>query len=70
MMQNSSIKGLVREVRKVFDADLNGLLGLETGDTIMGVDIKELLTEEDVYRLKMKLLTELIRYDNKKEGAR
>ncbi len=65
-----SIKGLVREVRKVFDADLNGLLGLETGDTIMGVDIKELLTEEDVYRLKMKLLTELIRYDNKKEGAR
>ena len=36
----------------------------------MGVDIKELLTEEDVYRLKMKLLTELIRYDNKKEGAR
>ena len=65
-----SVKGLVREVRKVFDADLDGLLGLEIGDIVMRVDKKELLTEEEVYRLKMKLLTELIRYDNKKEGAR
>ncbi len=64
----SSVSSLNRIVTEILDADLDALLGLEAKESVMGVRKADLLTTQDVYRLKMKLLTELIRYDNKKEG--
>lgn len=64
----SSVKPLIREVTRIFDTGLDELLGLGEKDAVMGIRKADLLGEEDVYRLKMKLLTDLIRYDNKKEG--
>lgn len=62
----NSIKEFSKFVDEVLDADLDTLLEIEKKDTIMGIPKKELLTSDDIGRVKMKLLTELIRYDNKK----
>lgn len=41
---------------------------LSSDDKIMGIDKTELLSEEEILGFKLRLVTELIRYENKKES--
>lgn len=69
--EKNSIAELKQYVYQVFAADVETLLSVSTvkKDTVMGIPKKELITEDDVLKLKLELITGMIRYDNKKEEA-
>lgn len=66
-----SITELRRYVYHVFDTDIESLLSVSTRqkDSIMGVPKSDLLTEDEELKLKLELITRMIRYDKKKEEA-
>ncbi len=65
----NSIQELRKCVQHIFNTELDTLLCVETKqkESVMGVPKAELLTEKENLRLKLALITKLIRYDNKKE---
>lgn len=67
----NSIQELRKCVQHIFNTELDTLLSVETKqkDHVMGVPKVELFTEEENLKLKLELITKLIRYDNKKEEA-
>lgn len=69
--EKNSIAELKQYVYQVFDADVETLLSVSTAkkDTVMEIPKKELITEDDALKLKLELITGMIRYDNKKEEA-
>lgn len=76
--ENSSVqksKDSITELRKyvyhVFDTDIESLLSVSTKqkDSVMGVPKSDLLTEDEELKLKLELITRMIRYDQKKEEA-
>ena len=56
-------------MKEILDADLEALLEIKTknSDCIMGIPKTEIITEREIQKMKLGLLTALIRYDNKKE---
>lgn len=60
-----SVLNLKSFVETLFEGDLRELLGVEMKESIMGIPYSEILTEEEKKRLKLSLLTRLIKYDNK-----
>lgn len=67
----NSISELKKYVRQIFDTDIETLLSLQTKkkESIMGILKSELLTEREELKLKLELITRMIRYRNKKEEA-
>ncbi len=65
--ERASVKELASLVDKIFTDSLEKTLGMEEKPSIMGIPRKNILSEEEIYRLKMDLVTELIRYENKEE---
>lgn len=67
--ERRSIQELRKCVQHIFDTELDILLSVETKhkECVMGVPKSELFTDEENLRLKLELITKLIRYDNKKE---
>ena len=53
---------------QIFSSDLDELLKVKTRDrdSVMGIPKKELLSEEELGLLQLELITDMIRYENKK----
>lgn len=68
--ERNSIKELRKYVDKVFGTGIEELLSVETkqADSIMGIPKGKLFTEEEIDRMKLGLITKMIRYDGKKEA--
>ena len=70
--QRSSSKKIKMFVLDLFQTEpevfLQEYFDKPLGDTIMGIDKKQLLSEEEKDGWKLRLITDLIRYDNKKES--
>lgn len=64
--ERASFLEIKKFVEKLFSMELEQFLENTQKDTIMGVAKKDLFSEEEKERWKLKLLTELIRYENKK----
>lgn len=57
---------LYQYVHKVFDTDLYALLGLKwENHQVMGMDIREILTEAEIIQYKLKLMIGQLRYENR-----
>lgn len=57
---------LCQYVYKVFESDLYTMLGLEwKNNSVMGVDINDLLSREEVVQYKLKLIIRQLRYANR-----
>ena len=69
--ERNSIKELERYVNHILDSDLEELLCIETKekDCIMGISKKELFSKTEIDKVKLTLISDLIRYDNKKEDV-
>lgn len=67
--ERKSVREITKFVQKVLDSDLETLLEIKTKnpDCIMGIPKEEIFTEQEIQKIKLGLLTTLIRYDNKKE---
>lgn len=67
----ASILALKKEVERILDTGIDMLLfeDTEQKDSVMGIRKSELLDLEEVLRLKLGLITKMIRFDNKKEDA-
>ncbi len=66
----NGVKELERYISHIMDTDIETLLKIETKDkeSIMGIPKKELFTSEELGKMKLELITRMIRYDNKKEA--
>ena len=63
-----NINSSMEHIRKVLDTDIQTLLGLQfEGGCIMGVPVKELLSEEEEGRIKLEIILSELRYDSKGE---
>ena len=53
---------------RIFSTELDELLEVKTKDrdSVMGIPKKQLLSEEELGLLKLELITDMIRYENKK----
>ncbi len=69
--ERNSIKGIEKEINSILNSDLEELLSIKTKekDKIMGISKTQLLSKEEMDKIKLKLISDLIRYDNKKEGV-
>ena len=69
--ERNSAKALERYVNHILDSDLEELLCIETKEkgSIMGISKKELFSENEINKIKLTLISDLIRYDNKKEDV-
>ena len=65
--QHGSVKVLKKFINKVFQEDFSKLLGISKTE-IMGYPVKELLSVEEIERVKLELLIEMIKYKNKGEN--
>jgi len=67
----NSIATLKNYVHQVFGTDLEILLSVSTKqkESVMGISKSELVTEEEALKLKLELITRMIRYENKREEA-
>lgn len=67
----NSIHELKQYVQHIFDTEIETLLSVSTRqkESIMGIQKTDLLDREGELRLKLGLVTKMIRYDNKKEEA-
>ena len=67
--QHGSVKKIRAFIDKVFNTDLEELLGLsdDFSDTVMGIPKEELLSENERMEMKLGLLDKMIRYKNKGE---
>lgn len=66
----NSISNISKKVNKILDDDLEEVLQLEetaNKDSIMGISKKEIFSWEEFQKMKLQLITALIRYENKKE---
>ena len=52
-------------INTIFSTELDELLNLPKGDKIMGISKADILGESEVDLYKLKLLIDIIRYDNK-----
>lgn len=66
----NSFGELKRFVRRVFDTELDELLGIRTKQEgrVMGVSKSDFFSEEENLRWKLKLIVGMIRYENKEEA--
>lgn len=55
-------------VINLFESDLDQWLELDCVSTIMGIDKKRLLSDQEVLKFKIQLLIDMIHYDNRKKG--
>lgn len=69
--EKNSIANIEKFFHKIFDTELDDLLNISTlnSNTTMGIDKELLLTENEKRKIKLELITELIRYENKKGEA-
>lgn len=69
--ERNSIRVLKQYVQTVFDTDIETLLCVSTKqkESIMGIPKSSLIDEDGKLKIKLELITRLIRYDNKKEEA-
>lgn len=67
----NSIVELKKYVHRIFDTDIETLLsaGTKKKESVMGILKSDLLTKEEELKLKLELITRMIRYENKREEA-
>ncbi len=65
--ESASVKPLFDFVREVLDSSYAEYVGVKN-QIIMGIPVGELLSVQELDRMKLEYLTELIRYDNRKES--
>lgn len=63
----NGVKDLEEYVTDIMEKELETFLGVEIGERIMGIPRKDILTKEELDRMKLELIIRAIRYDNKKE---
>lgn len=63
----SSVKELSQFVNRIKEQDLEVILGLEKKETIMGIQVNDLLSESEKNKLKLNLLTDMVKYNNKED---
>ena len=62
----SSVKTIKKHIDTIFDNSIFANVGLsDESKKIMGIPISELLSEDDINQMKLRLLLEEIRFDNK-----
>ena len=66
----NDVQRIIKVVNKIYHANIEELLEIKTKeqDCIMGISKKEIFSEEEILKIKLKIVTMLIRQDNKKEG--
>lgn len=66
--EKQSIAYMKQFCEQIFSSDLDELLKVKTRDrdSVMGIPKKELLSEEELGLLQLELITDMIRYENKK----
>lgn len=64
----NGVKEMETYVSHIMDTEIETLLSIKIGESIMGIPRKELFTQEDLDKMKLELITRMIRYDNKKEA--
>ena len=66
--EKRSIAYMEQFCEQIFSTELDELLEVKTKDrdSVMGIPKKQLLSEEELGLLKLELITDMIRYENKK----
>ena len=64
--QKSSIKALKDTILPILDQPLEQTLGMKHFTKIMGISVDELISEEELQRMKIDYILELMKFDNRK----
>ena len=63
--ERNSIKSLSDFVKWILETDLETILGMEKKESIMGIKREQILSEDEYIKLKLSLLTDMVKRDNK-----
>ena len=66
--QKSSIKALKDKILSILDQPLEQTLEMKHFTKIMGISVDELISEEELQRMKFDYILELMKFDNRKGG--